>query len=153
FGPRVIHDPYWDRFVVVAAACDPCSGSSTGSGLLIAVSLTGDPSGQWVHTTTLGVLSPGDFIDFPQLGMDLDAIIVTYNRFVNGVFKDSVLETSDKAHLYNDKGLFTTTFHGTCTMAPPYVLDRRGTAYVLQFCPGDTKVIIGSLTNSSRDNA
>src|SRR5207247_2114642 len=44
-------------------------------------------------------------------------------------------------------------FNGTCTMAPPYVLDRRGTAYVLQFCPGATKVIIGSLTNSSRENA
>jgi hypothetical protein len=153
FGSRVIHDPYWDRFVVVAAACDPCSGSSTDSRLVIAVSLTGDPSGQWVETTTLSVVLPGDFIDFPQLGMDLDAIIVTYNRFIDGVFSESVLETYDKAHLYNDKGLVGRSFNGTCTMAPPYVLDRRGTAYVLQFCPGDTKVIIGSLTNSSRDNA
>ena len=29
----------------------------------------------------------------------------------------------------------------------------EGIDYVLQFCPGDTKVTIGSLTNSSRDNA
>jgi len=33
------------------------------------------------------------------------------------------------------------------------VLDRSGIDYVLQFCPGSTNVIIGSLTNSSRDNA
>src|SRR5205823_1660601 len=93
FAPRVIHDPYWDRFVVVAAACDPCSGSSTDSRLVIAVSLTGDPSGQWVEATTLSVVLAGDFIDFPQLGMDLDTIIVTYNRFVDGVFSESRLET------------------------------------------------------------
>ena len=33
-------------------------------------------------------------------------------------------------------------------MAPPYVLDSSATDYLLVFCPGDTKVYIGSLTNT-----
>jgi hypothetical protein len=39
-----------------------------------------------------------------------------------------------------------------CTVAPPYVLDDSGVDYLLQFCPGDTKVSILSLTNSSLSN-
>jgi hypothetical protein len=39
-----------------------------------------------------------------------------------------------------------------CTTAPPYVLDDSGVDYVMAFCPGDTQVYIGSLTNSGLNN-
>src|SRR5205085_12659065 len=59
-----------------------------------------------------------------------------------------------KASLYNGLGLRGVGFVGAgCTLTPPYVLDESGVDYVLEFCPGDTKVSIGSLTNSSRTNA
>src|SRR5439155_5014636 len=47
FAPRVIHDPYWDRFIIAVAGCSPCSGASTVSHIFIGVSQTGDPTGQW----------------------------------------------------------------------------------------------------------
>ena len=153
FAPRVIHDPYWDRFLVVAAGCVICSGSITGSGFFIAVSQTGDPSGGWWQWNA--VYSSGLFVDFPQLGMDIDAIIVTDNLFVYNQYAGPQLFTFDKAHLYNGiaQGMTVGYFGGgSCTMAPPYVLDPNPAAYVLSYCPGDTQVNIGSLTNSSRSN-
>ena len=114
---------------------------------------TGDPTGVWQEFAE--VYGPGLFLDFPQLGMDLDAIIITVNVFTNDVFHESRLVAFDKAHYYN--GIFFGSSlldvgGGSCTMAPPFVLDNRPVAYVLSFCPGDTKVSIGSLTNSSRND-
>jgi hypothetical protein len=146
YAPRVIHDPDWDRFVVLAAVAS--------TGLSIAVSQTGDPSGAWWFWSVYATV--GDFLDFPQLGMDLDAIIVTANIFTNNAFTESELWTFNKAHLYNgisDGFNYHVFGGGSCTMAPPYVLDRNPAAYVLSFCPGDTKITIGSVTNSSRGNA
>ncbi len=116
FAPRVIHDPYWDRFVVLAVGCNPCSGSGTVSGVLIAVSLTGDPSGPWQATSAA---QSNPFFDFPQLGMDLDAIIATFNVFKNNAFSESQLWTFDKSHLYNGQGGGAIFRGGSCTMAPP----------------------------------
>jgi hypothetical protein len=47
FDPRVIYDPYWDRFVVLVGACSPCSGSYPSSTFELAVSKTGDPTAAW----------------------------------------------------------------------------------------------------------
>jgi hypothetical protein len=80
FDPRVIYDPYWDRFVVLADGCTACNGAVV-SVLALAISATGDPTGSW-YEYSIGLPGvAGDFADFPQLGMDLNSIIVTYNDF------------------------------------------------------------------------
>ena len=153
-APRVIHDPYWDRFVVYATGCNPCSGSSSHSGTFIGVSRTGDPSGAWWLWYAC-CYDPGFVVDFPQLGMDHDAVIVTYNVFTNNAFVWSVLQAYYKAKIYNGiGGAQGSSWSGwTCSMAPPYVLDNNPVSYVLSFCPGAKSVAIGSLTNSGRWNA
>jgi hypothetical protein len=155
FAPRVIYDPYWNRFVVLADGCVNCGNTTTNfSTLEVAVSQTGDPSGAW-WVYTFSATAQGDFADFPQLGMDLNSIIFTFNDFEGGGGSVAFATTVAKAYLYNGlyhpiviyllKGLFG---GGACTMAPPYVLDNSVTDYVLVFCPGDTKVYIGALTNT-----
>jgi hypothetical protein len=149
FDPRVIYDPYWDRFAVLVDACNPCSGASTQSFFFLAVSWTGDPTGvYWVWFLGTGTHT-GDFADFPQLGMDLNSLIVTYNDFKSNNTLEGRTFSMAKAYLYNNHPLGVSVFGGSsCTVAPPYVLDDSPTAYVLAFCPGDNKVSIGSLINT-----
>jgi hypothetical protein len=151
FDPRVIYDPYWDRFAVLVDGCNPCSGSGTQSFFFLAVSQTGDPTGAyWVWFLSPGAAGSNDFADFPQLGMDLNSIIVTYNDFnPNGSFNSGRTFTMAKAYLYNNHGLGYFVFGGSaCTVAPPYVLDDSAAAYVLALCPGDSHVSVGALTNT-----
>jgi hypothetical protein len=153
FDPRVVYDPNWDRFVVLADACNPCSGGGTGSLLRLAISQTGDPSGAWWNVLIPGVAALGDFADFPQLGMDLHSIIITFNDFLAAGGLDARTFAISKAYLYNGKPYSTKIFGGSgCTMTPPYVLDNSGVDYVMTFCPGGNVVWIASLTNSGLSN-
>jgi hypothetical protein len=149
FDPRVIHDPYWDRFVVLADTCNPCSGAATHSLLSLAISQTNDPTGSWwIWELSLNT-NVGDFADFPQLGMDLNSLIFTSNVFIASNTVATKTFSIAKAYLYNGIGASYFIFGGSsCTVAPPYVLDNNATAYVMAFCPGDNKVSIGSLTNT-----
>jgi hypothetical protein len=64
FAPRVIYDPYWNRFVVLADGCVNCGNTTTNfSTLEVAVSQTGDPSGAW-WVYTFSATAQGDFADF-----------------------------------------------------------------------------------------
>jgi hypothetical protein len=149
FDPRVIHDPYWDRFAVLADTCNPCSGAATHSFFALAISQTNDPTGSWwIYGVPLST-NTGDFADFPQLGMDLNSLIFTSNVFAASNTVATKTFSIAKAYLYNGIGASYLIFGGSsCTVAPPYVLDNSATAYVLAFCPGDNKVSIGSLTNT-----
>jgi hypothetical protein len=86
--------------------------------------------------------------------MDRDTIIFTYNILdSNGTFLNAQVHTQPKVFPYNGRIEGARFFQGgSCTIAPPYVLDGAGIDYLLSFCPGDNKVTIGSITNSSRDN-
>jgi len=154
FDPRVIYDPYWDRFVVLVDGCNPCTGPNTSSFFFVFVSATGDPSGSWWYYRYSPGTATGDFADFPQLGMDLNSLIITYNDFLgNGGF-DARTFSLAKALMYSGNGTpFGVFTGGTCTIAPPYVLDNSGVDYLLAFCPGDTKVYIGSMRDTGLSTA
>ncbi len=148
FDPRVIYDRYWNRFVVLADGCTACNGSVV-SVFELAISTTGDPTGSWFIYRFGPGTATGDFADFPQLGMDLNSIILTYNDFKLRGGLDARTAAIAKAYLYNGLGFQVPLFTGgTCTIAPPYVLDSSGVDYVLSFCPGDNKVFIGSMRDT-----
>jgi hypothetical protein len=101
----------------------------------------------------ISIAVTGDFADFPQLGMDLNSIIITYNDFPFAGGLDARTFAVAKAYLYNGRGFSIPVFGGSgCTVAPPYVLDDSDVDYLLAFCPGDNKVYIGSLTKSGLRN-
>ena len=78
FDPRVVYDSTWNRWIVTAVASQE---SSTVQRLFIAVSTTADPTGSFFMYNLNVTFFTGDFFDFPQLGMDQDAVLFTANIF------------------------------------------------------------------------
>jgi hypothetical protein len=104
--PRVIYDPYGQRWVIVTAA-DP---ETTASALLIGVSHNSDPTAGWnlyrVPVDPMGLR----WGDFPTVGFNKNWIVVGINLFtiVGNFYEFANLYVFDKANLYaGGSGLFT----------------------------------------------
>lgn len=154
FDPRIFYDPLWNRFVALVDACNPCNpAASNVSFFAFAVSQTADPTGSWfLYTTGVGTAT-GDFADFPQMGMDLNSIIITFNDFLLSGGFDARTFAFPKAYYYNGLIQNVSIFGGSgCTVAPPYVLDNGGPSYTLVACPGDNGVYLGPIFNSGLSN-
>jgi hypothetical protein len=90
FDPRVVYDPYADRWITTAV------GDFYRS-LLVGVSRSGDPMGSW----NLYRIDPGPLsVDFPTLGFNKDWIVVQGSMFT-GTFQFSTrIWVFGKANLY-----------------------------------------------------
>lgn len=157
FDPRAYWDPYWNRFVVMADGQSGSGCSSAGntcqSWFELAVSTTGNPRGSY-YIYRFAITPAGDFMDFPDMGMDQDAIILTTNDFPAAGGFDAKVFALAKARMYSGQGTGFTFWGGSgCTIAPPYVLDNNPNTYLLVACPNDSRVYLGVLTNTSRSNA
>jgi len=156
FDPRIVYDPFWQRFIVLVDGCNPCNSVNNPIGvsfLKIAISQTSDPTGSYfIYTVSLPEVV-GDFADFPQLGMDLNSLIVTYNDFLVNSSFDARTFAISKAYHYNGRGQSFPVFGGSgCTIAPPYVLDDHGPSYTLVACPADNGVYLGPMYNTGLSN-
>ncbi|MFW5653087.1 MAG: hypothetical protein ACOC0P_03495, partial [Planctomycetota bacterium] len=74
FDPIAVYDVYEDRFVIAAA-----EGASTGSWICLAVSDDDDPNGEWYKYRFRADF--GDFLDFPNMGIDANAIYISADYF------------------------------------------------------------------------
>jgi hypothetical protein len=107
FDPRVAYDQYADRFILLALAFDqpdPPLGTILGSWLLLTVSDGSDPTVPW-HSTVLDLFSTG-WADYPGLGIDEQAVYVTYNADN----KTARLLVSPKTDLYAGTASFFAFF-------------------------------------------
>jgi hypothetical protein len=80
FDPRVVFDPYAQRFFIIAL-----ENGKDGKGYLhIAVSASNDPRGAWTtfKTDTLGPAGQNFLPDYPSLGFDRQAIYIGLNLFL-----------------------------------------------------------------------
>jgi len=137
FDPRVLYDPVFNRWVVAAEAFPE---SATVQLQFVAVSLTSDATGGFfIYNFNARDLSGGGsaFWDFPQIGMDEDAIIVTGNVFNPG-FAGARAWFLPKHRMYNGLGFGFCFFSGGAfnlgTIAPPLVRDQNP-ATVLAIAP------------------
>ena len=77
FDPRIVYDPYRNRWIIVAVS----NGSSANSRVLIGISQTHDPEGNY----TLYALDPDTgsslWMDFPMLGFNKNWIVISGNMF------------------------------------------------------------------------
>jgi len=98
FDPRVIYDPYGQRWIFSAASGE----NSAGASILIGVSQGTDPTGAWNLYKVPVDPSGADWGDYPTLGFNKQWIVVQANLFtVSGdVFVKSVIWAFDKADLY-----------------------------------------------------
>jgi len=76
FDPVAVYDVHSDRFIVAAAE----HANNGDDVIVLAVSDDSDPNGTW-HKYRFNMTSFGDFIDFPNLGVDSEAIYITADFF------------------------------------------------------------------------
>lgn len=151
FDPRAMFDKTWKRWIVTAEAFPE---SSTVQRHFIAVSRSENPGGAyWVYQIDINVANNPDFLwDFPQVGQDQDAIIVTANVFDPNF--NAWMFAVAKAILYNGLGFSVPLYTGLCgTLAPPVVLDQNPNAYLIcapaYLPPGGTAMTKYTLANAS----
>ncbi len=83
FDPKVIYDPFRDRFVAMTLD----SNSTTYSRILVAVSKTADPNDGWNYQAINSFLTIGGntyWTDYPGLSLDENAVYFTGNPFATG---------------------------------------------------------------------
>lgn len=152
FDPRVVYDTTWNRWTVIA---DAFPESPTVQYLLVAISTTSSAFGSFSVYAVNVTFNAGDFWDFPQLGMDQDAVIFTANVFdSNGNLRGADMFAVAKARLYNGLGFSVPLFTGlVSTLAPSIVLDQNPNTYLIAAPPSGSALQLYALTNSSRPTA
>ena len=80
FDPRVLYDPYSDRWLV-SAANDPLLASSA---ILYGISDTSDPQGTWHLYAIDADPTNATWADFPTLGFDHSTVAIGVNMFAAG---------------------------------------------------------------------
>ena len=141
FDPRIEYDTRWNRWVFTT---DSFANSSHIQYLWIAVSLTNNACGQYyTYALNLGTdNSNGSFVDYPQLGLSQDAVIVTFSYFPNasgtGAAQGTRLFAVAKSILYNGQGFSVPIFAPSSggTLTPPNVIDQNPRVHALLEFPG-----------------
>jgi hypothetical protein len=134
FDPRVAYDQAWNRWVIVATR-RAASSTDPVRRWFLAVSTTGNPAGAYFKYQVFfggGPFNAGDWWDYPNLGMDQDAVLVTGNIFdtPTGPFKFAAMMPIAKARIYNGLAFGVPVFTGlAATLAPPIVQDQNKNAY------------------------
>lgn len=78
FDPRILYDPYSQRWIATAAANYP---PYSGSAILISASTTSDPTGSWYTYGWYVDTSGYAWADFPTAGFNRDKIVISWNYF------------------------------------------------------------------------
>lgn len=133
FDPKVLYDPFSNRWVFVA-----CSDSrSASSSLLIGSSRTTDPNGTWDLFRVDADATNTDWADYPSVGFNKDWIVVTVNMFsvVGSSFAREDIYVFKKADLYAGTGATFTLFSdaNAFTQAPAQTYDNTlNTLYLVE---------------------
>jgi hypothetical protein len=148
FDPRVVYDSTWNRWIVTA---DSFAVDSTHQYFFIAVSTSSDPTKPFYVYPGLNVtIFSGDFWDYPQLGIDQDAVLFTANIFHGAAYHGADFFAVAKARLNNGLGFSVPVFTGLAgTLAPPIVLDQNGSTFLLAAPPSGSMLTMYTATNTS----
>jgi len=80
FDPRVVYDASTSRWF----ACAVDAGATTFSGILVAVSVSSNPTLGWTGFRIDADTDNQQWADFPTMGIDADALYVSANMFATG---------------------------------------------------------------------
>jgi hypothetical protein len=148
---RVVYDFAWQRWVILID--DFSNLANTGKPeAFLAISKTSNAAGSYfVFPISMNTSPSGLFFDFPQLGMDQDAILITGNWFSSTAFVSPAAFSIAKARVYNGFGFgFSFGFPGSAvgTIAPPIVLaaDQNSNDYFLSAPVGTSQTHLDKFT-------
>jgi hypothetical protein len=134
FDPRIEYDARWNRWVAVADAFPETSGTQH---FFLGISSTSDATGSWIIYNLVLPVGAGGFVDYPQLSLTQDAVVITYSDFATAGQSCLTLGIA-KAAVYNAQGFSTFVFNlgGNCTVTPPNVIDPNPRAHELLWQAG-----------------
>lgn len=130
FDPRCVYDSAENRWIISAEAFQE---SSTVQRHFVAVSVTSDPLGSfYIYNGDVNFKNNNDFWDFPHLGLDSKAIIITANIFGRVSYRETRMVVADKSRLYKGLSVRLKLFTGLKgTLAPPIVLDNNDKTFLV----------------------
>ncbi|MDO8434485.1 MAG: hypothetical protein Q7S58_18980 [Candidatus Binatus sp.] len=159
---RVIYDQTANRWIITI---DDFSGLTNGAkpSYYLAVSKTPYAavktgvvgSGSFfVYPVFISTNPSGLFYDYPQLGMDQDAILLTANMFTPSSFFANMVHSIAKQRIYNGLGFSFSIFFASAasgTLAPPILqnFDQNPNDYFLAAPVGSGKTALHKYTMSS----
>jgi hypothetical protein len=149
FDPRVVYDSTWNRWIVTA---DAFAESATVQRFFIAISKSADPTGEFfIYNLNVNFFGNNNFWDFPQLGLDQDAVLITANIFNGNTFLGADFFAVAKARAYNGLGFSVPVFTGLVgTLAPPIVRDQNASTFLIAAPASGTSFSKYTVTNTSR---
>ena len=134
FDPRIEYDTRWNRWVAIADAFQEPGGTQR---FFLGISSTSDATDGWIIYSLVLPVGAGGFVDYPQLGLSQDAVMVTYSDFATAGQTCNTFAVA-KAIVYNAGGFSTPVFSlgSNCTATPPNVIDQNPRAHELRWIPG-----------------
>src|SRR5258708_16263840 len=96
FDPRIVYDPYNNRWI----ACAGVEPFSSNSGILVGVSLTSSPTNGWNLRRVKADSTSQRWADFPMLGFNKNWIVVGANMFIGNSRDSSYFYVFNKTNLY-----------------------------------------------------
>jgi len=149
FDPRVVYDSTWNRWIVTAEAFPE---SATVQRFFIGVSTSANPTSSFfIYNLNVNLFANNNFWDFPQLGMDQDAVLITANIFNGNTFLGADFFAVAKARLYNGLGFSVPVFTGLDgTLAPPIVRDQNSSTFLIAAPPSGNTLFKYIAMNTSK---
>jgi hypothetical protein len=152
--PRVVYDSTLNRWIITAVTRHE---SNTVQKFFMAISTTANPIGNYFEYKADLTFSDSSVFDFPQLGMDQGAIIITANIFPPEAGGSAAISTATAAmfavgkdRLYNGLDFSVPVFTNLdATLAPPIVLDQNAKSFLIAAPIMGTQFKLYTLMNSS----
>jgi hypothetical protein len=153
FDPRVIYDDVWDRWIIIATR-RTTGADDTVRRIYLATSVTSSATGSfriYRPAWSGGASRNGDWADYPQLGMDQDALILTANIFdAEDDFRFGFVTAFAKARVYNGLSVSGRVFFpASSSLAPPLVLDQNNQAFLIANVFGSNQNTLAKYTLSN----
>lgn len=149
FDPRFQYDPGNDRWIASAGV----HAASKKAALLIGVSQTGDPGGNW-NLFRIDIGTTGFWADYPVLGFNENWIVISANVFrlpPRGAYDRTEIYVFNKSELYrNGSDAYVSFRDDRGEFSPVRDYDHRAdTLYLVQAFGGETGTIRISVLKGS----
>ena len=153
YDPRVIYDHNENRWIMSSIAR---SESTAVQWFFFAVSQTRDPLGAYYIYQVNVSNGFGGIWDFPQLGLDRNAVIFTANFYLPSIpqptFDGARMFAVAKSLLYNGSSRTLTPYMFTGlvgTLSAPLVLDENPNTYLVAVRTSGSEITLYTLSNSA----
>lgn len=130
FDPKVFYDKYTQRYYFI----DLNGSSSASTGILLAVSQTNDPTGNWNQyrfQSNTGTGESNTWFDYPMVGYNKDWLVISGNMFADGGgFSKAKVFVIKKSDILAGLATTPTEFSPSASTISPAIVDDNTTDFI-----------------------